>query len=83
MQQSMQEVMKAMQTLDKGSPWDADAKVSDDFLTPLFKTYYRKLNLPNLMEKKYFYKLAMFVPQNEVDDEVRDKLDAISAVAEG
>ena len=82
MQQSMQEVMEAMKTLDKGSPWDADAKVSDDFLTPLFKAYYKKLNLPNLMEKKSFYELAILVPKDEIDIEIRDKLDAISAIAE-
>ena len=54
MRKSIAEVMEAMQTLDKGSPWDADAKASDDFLTPLFKAYYRKLNLPDLMKKKGF-----------------------------
>ncbi len=82
MQKSIVEVIQAMQTLDKGSPWDSDAKVSDDFLTPLFKKYYRTLKFPNLMEKKDFYELAMFVPEDEIDSEIRDKLDAISAVAE-
>ncbi len=81
MQKSMAEVIEAMQTLDKGSPWDADAKVSDDFLTPLFKAYYRKLGLPDFMKKKEFYELAMFVPEDEFDIEISAKLDAIHEVA--
>lgn len=76
------EVTNAMQMLDKGSPWDADTKVSDDFLAPLFKAYYGKLGVPNLMEKKQFYELARFVPEEEMDLEVRDKLDAIADTAE-
>ncbi len=71
-----------MTTLDKGSPWDADAKVSDDFLTPLFRSYFRRLNLPNLMQKKNSHELANHVPDSEIDPEVTEKLDAIARVAE-
>ena len=83
MRESISEIVEAMRTLDKGSPWDRDAKVSDDFLAPLFKAYYSKLSLPNLMEKKDFYELALFVPQDEIEIEIHEKLDAISSVAEG
>ena len=34
------------------------------------------------MEKKQFYELARFVPEEEMDLEVRDKLDAIADTAE-
>ena len=69
-----------MATLGRGSPWSHDAKVSDDFLTPLFATYFSKLNLPNLMNKKD--ELAEHVPEREIDDEIGEKLDAIANVAE-
>ena len=82
MREAIEDIQGAMETLGKGSPWSHDAKVSDDFLTPLFANYYRKLNLPNLMRKKSFYELAEHVPCEEVGDEVRDKLDAIARVAE-
>ena len=78
MRAAIAEVANAMQTLGKGSPWSPDAKVSDDFLTPLFKVYYTKLAPPNLMEKKDFYELARFIPEDEIDGEVCDKLAAIS-----
>ncbi len=82
MREAMTEVEKAMETLGKGSPWDTSAKVSDEFLTPLFHAYFQKLNLENLMSKRSFYALADYVPEEEIDPEIREKLDKIVAVAE-
>jgi hypothetical protein len=81
MREAISEVESAMETLGKGSPWDHNTKVSDDFLTPLFKAYFTKLNLPNLMNKKDFYELAKYVPKSEIAPEIREKLDAIARVA--
>ena len=82
MRESIREVQSAMETLGKGSPWSADAKVSDEFLTPLFSTYFAKLGLPNLMSKSAFHALAPYVPLEEIAPEVSEKLDAIADVAE-
>ena len=81
MREAVDEVSAAMRTLGKGSPWSADAKVSDDFLTPLFARYFDKLGLPNLMNKKDFYELAESVPEDELDAEIVEKLDAIAQTA--
>ncbi len=81
MRKAIAEIEEALKRLNKGSPWDADIKASDDFLIPLFSAYYNKLGLPNLMAKKQFYELASLVPEEEIDPEVREKLDAIVAVA--
>ena len=82
MREAIGEISEALRKLDKGSPWDVDVKVSDEFLTPLFKTYFGKIGIPNLMEKKNFYELADFVPDNEIDPEIARKLKAIANVAE-
>jgi predicted ATPase len=82
MRESIQEIETALRTLGKGSPWDANTKVSDDFLTPLFENYFKKLNLPNLMDKKHFYELAYFMPGNKLDPEIKEKLDEIVRVAD-
>ncbi|MEO6164580.1 MAG: AAA family ATPase, partial [Candidatus Binatia bacterium] len=66
-----------------GSPWDANTKVSDDFLTPLFDKYFKKLGLPNVMAKKNFHELARLVPRAKIDTEVQDKLDAIVEAKRG
>ena len=82
MHSAIAEIESALVTLDRGSPWDTDIKASDEFLTPLFASYFRKLGLPNLMAKKSFYELADYVPDSEIDPEIVDKLDAIARVAE-
>ena len=82
MRSAISEVESALATLDKGSPWGPDLKASDEFLTPLFKSYYDKLGVPNLMAKKSFYELTDYVPDSEIDPEISDKLDAIARVAE-
>ena len=81
MRESIDEVVSALETLGKGSPWGPDIKASDDFLRPLFEAYFRKLGLPNVMAKKNFYELADYVPDAEIDLEISEKLDAIVRVA--
>lgn len=80
MRQAVTEVEEAMNTLGKGSPWDPDVKASDDFLIPLFKAYFAKLELPNLMGKKQFYELARHVPEDELAPEITEKLEKIASV---
>ena len=82
MREAISEIGEALGTLGKGSPWDADVKVSDEFLKPLFQSYFKKIGIPNLMNKKGFYELANHVPEEEIDLEISEKLDAIAAVAE-
>ena len=81
MGEAIAEVSSAMQTLGRGSPWSVDTKVSDDFLTPLFKAWFDRLGLPNVMHKRSFHVLADHVPESEIDPEVTRKLDAIAEVA--
>ena len=59
-----------------------DIEANDEFLTPLFRSYFAKLAVPNLMAKKSFYELANYVPDSEIDPEIRAKLDAIARTAE-
>ena len=80
MREAIEEMTKAMETLGKKSPWDKDTKVSDDFLTPLFKAFFNKLGLYNVMDKKNFHELARFVTKDKIDPEVKEKLDAIVAI---
>ena len=82
MREAIDEVSKAFETLRKESPWGDNVKSSDDFLTPLFETYFAKIDIPNLMTKTNFYVLADHVPEDEIDPEIGEKLDAITRVAE-
>ena len=82
MDKALGRVGKAMALYGKGSPWDPDTKVSDDFLTPLFKEYYDILGLPKVMMKRNFHELVQYLPEDEIDPEVTRMLDAIARVAE-
>jgi len=81
MEATIDEMIKAMDTLGKGSPWDKNTKVSDEFLIPLFRKFFKKQGLYNVMDKKNFHELARFVPKHKIDPEVIQMLDAIVAVA--
>ena len=81
MNEAIDEISGALKKLKKGDPWDANTKVSDDFLNPLFQEYFKRLELPNLMEKTNFHILAEHVPKEEIDSEIKEKLDAIAEVA--
>jgi ABC-type taurine transport system ATPase subunit len=82
MAKAIDEVATAMQTLGRGTPWDRSARVSEDFLGPLFERFFSELSLPNLMRKSDFHRLAPFVPREELDAEVSDVLERIRSVAE-
>ena len=81
MREAINDVQHAMRTLGTGSPWSVDTKVSDHFLTPLFNRYFERLALPNVLQKKSFYELAKHVPTEEIDEEIREKLDVMVRVA--
>ena len=58
-----------------------DLKASDEFLDSLFGTFFKELNLPNLMRKTDYHTLAPYVPLEQIDPEIREKLDTIVEVA--
>jgi hypothetical protein len=77
MEETIQEIESALAALGKPSPWGSDLKASDDFLDPLFRKFYQKLGLPNLMRKTDYHTLAPFVPAAAINNEIREVLDAI------
>ncbi len=82
MEEAIEEIENALITLGKRSPWSPDMKISSDFLDPLFTSFYKRLNLPNLMQKSNYHSLVKFVAIDQIDQEVIDVLDGILEVAE-
>ena len=81
MEEAIAEIASALAALGKPDPWSPELKASDDFLDPLFRKFYAKLELPNLIRKTDYHTLAPFVTADVLDPEVREKLDAIAAAA--
>ncbi len=73
------EVTEALATLGKDA-WSPDLKASEEFLVPLFRSFYKRLGLPNAMAKTDFHMLAPFVDPAELEGEVKQKLDQIAEV---
>jgi len=81
MEESIAEIEQAMEILGDPSPWGPDIKASDAFLDRLFKRFYEKRRLPNLMTKTDYHRLAGYLSPEDIDAEITEKLDAIMAVA--
>jgi len=61
--------------------WWQTVKASDDFLDPVFESFFAALELPNLMRKSDYHRLADLVPEELIDPEVSLVLDQVVAVA--
>ena len=81
MKEIITEIEKARITLRQESPWSPDIKVTDDFLDPLFETFFEKLELPNIMRKTNYHTLVEYLLTEQIDPEVIKVLDSISEVA--
>lgn len=81
MQRSIDEVAAALRVLGRADAFGPDVKASDDFLGPVFKSYFEKLGLKNLMQKTDYHSLAHLVPKELIDPEIGVKLDRIVEVS--
>jgi ABC-type lipoprotein export system ATPase subunit len=82
MQESIDKVTEALRVLGKPDPFGSEVKASDDFLGPVFQSYFENLGLPNLMQKTDYHVLARLVSREQIDPEVIAKLDRIAEVAD-
>lgn len=80
MRESIEEVEAAFRTLKQQDPWSENCKASDDVLDPVFRHYFTRLGMPNLLRKTDYHVLARLVPASDVDPDVGAMLDRIAAV---
>ena len=81
MEREIAKLEEAADVMGVPSPFDANTKASDEFLSPLFRNFAKSLQRPMELRKADFHKLVPFIPDDEVDPEIREKLDAICEVA--
>jgi ABC-type arginine transport system ATPase subunit len=77
MEECIDEIERAIDTLDGPSPWGPDIKATDEFLDRVFSRFYKRLNSPALIRKTDYHRLAEFLKVEDIDPEIREKLDAI------
>ncbi len=56
-------------------------KATDDVLDSIFKEYFAAVRTPLLFRKSDYHELVRFIPPDEVDPEVVEKLDRILEVS--
>ncbi len=66
----------------KDTPFLLGTKASEVVLEPFFKDFYKMIGKNNAMPKNKFYLLATVMKKSEVHPEIKEKLDAIAALAE-
>lgn len=82
MSESITELASALRiSEDIDDMFASSVKVSDKVLRPLFRIFFDKLGIPNLMAKKNYHELARFLQPDEVPSEVAEKLGTIAAIA--
>ncbi len=81
MEDAISEVENARRILDQTSPWDGDTKVSDDFLAPLFRSFYEKTGTSGQVSKSDYHFLVDQMESVDIDPEVVTVLDSIVNLA--
>ncbi|MBX3268974.1 MAG: AAA family ATPase [Sandaracinaceae bacterium] len=83
MEAAIEEVTAALKTLGKPDPFGGEIKASDEFLDPVFRSFFSKLGLPEAtMRKTDYHTLAPLLAKDAVAPEIGEKLDAILEVAQ-
>ena len=80
MRDAIADVTKLLE-IDDLDPWSPDVKATDQVLDRVFRLFFKKLKLPLQLRKSDYHILASLVPKERLDGEIREKLDAIVAVA--
>jgi predicted ATPase len=81
MREAITEIEAAQRTLGKDI-WSGDIKATDEVLDPIFRRYYALTKEPLLFRKADYHGLVRFIPPDEIDSEVGEKLDRILTIAE-
>lgn len=82
MKECVENIVPPVALRDRNDRWWSHVKASDDYLDRVFEAFFDKIGLPNLMPKNAYHSLAELVPEELIDPEIAEKLDAICEVAE-
>lgn len=80
MEESISDIEGARRILGQSSPWDGGTRVSEEFLAPLFRSFYEKMGMSSQILKTDYHFLVGYVIESDIDPEVVSVLDSISNV---
>jgi hypothetical protein len=77
MEQTIEDYVPRIAIRDPDNQYWENTKVSEEMLVPLLNAFFDKLDLPVLLRKGKYHKLATYLHPSEVHQDVVDVLDAI------
>ena len=83
MHSAIEATQAVMDESGQGKPWAPDADVRSEFLPLLFRAYRENLGIADAEPMLAVGDLVDVVPDEEIDPEIREKLDAIVEIAKG
>lgn len=81
MKKIMQEEIPPAALKDKNHSWWVNTKMSDEFLDRIFGKYFNEKKIPILISKGDYYILASLSQPDELNPEIKEKLDLIYNIA--
>ncbi len=81
MQECIRKIVPPIALEDRTDPWWRTTKMSDEFFNRVFAMFFKETGIYHTMPKAEYHQLARLMPADLIDDEVKQKLDAIVAVA--
>ena len=78
MRRTIERFRTGMEMIGRPPPWSDDTKASTEVVEPILAQYFSALGEYNDMLKKNLHRLVEYLPDDEIPDEVREKLDAIA-----
>ena len=82
MQEIIRDRIPGIAQKNRNDEWWIKTKMSDDFLEPVFRDFYKKIDSVVLMDKSRHDKLAELSHLQELDIEISEKLDIILYTAQ-
>ncbi len=82
MRECIQDLVPRAAQRDRDDPWWSETKATDQFLDRLFQSFFKVMQLPNLMRKTDYHVLVRYVPDDQIAPEISTVLDMVLEVAE-
>lgn len=81
MKECVEDLVPRAALRDRNDPWWSETKATDQFLDRLFDSFFKSLQIPNLMRKSDYHVLVQYVPEDQIAPEISTVLDIILEVA--
>lgn len=81
MRECIQDLVPRAALRDRDDPWWSETKATDQFLDRLFESFFKAMQLPNLMRKTDYHVLVRYVPEDQIAPEISTVLDMVLEVA--